>query len=98
MNSSVAKEMGKKDTEKESVDIERIYPRQRIRIILSDFFKVTSVVNGIESPRLEMNEEGQVSWPMLQLFSSHDGLSTSCPSPFESLARVSLPIDKRDNQ
>ena len=74
MNSSAgaAEEMGKKDNEQESVNIARMYSRKLIRIILSHCFKVTSVIDGIDSLRLDINEKGQVSCTMLQFFSSHD--------------------------
>ena len=63
MNSSAdgAKEREGKGTEQESVSIARIYSRELVRIILSYCFKVSSVVGGIGSLRLEINEKGQVS-------------------------------------
>ena len=71
-NADAAKEREGKGTEQESVNIARIYSGKRVRIILTHCFQVISVVNGIGSLRLEINEQGQVSGTMVQFFFSHD--------------------------
>ena len=60
-SSCAAKETEKNDMEQESVNIARMHLRKLIRIILSHGFQVTSVINSIDSLRLEINEKGQIS-------------------------------------
>ena len=59
-SSYAAKETGKKDKEQESVNIARKHLCKLIKRSLSRRFKINSVINGIDSLCLEVNEKGQV--------------------------------------